>query len=110
MPNNIPHFAVPFRFSGRHVETVQQDSIDDIAGCVEVIMRTPIGARSERPNFGIPDLAFRNFQKGIVGPDIEAMIVNLDPRIHVEFAESFDAFDSLIARVTANVYQQEEGK
>jgi phage baseplate assembly protein W len=47
-PEN-PHFAFPFQRG----QVVEQDTLDHVMGCVELICRCPVGFRIERPDFGI---------------------------------------------------------
>lgn len=55
----IPHFALPLRLDGiGRLATIEQDSADEIAQCVAVILATPEGSRVEVPDFGIPRLEF----------------------------------------------------
>lgn len=59
MPDE-PHFDLPFRLTGKSFATVQQDSPEDVANCVECIVRTPLGFREDTENFGLDDLTFEN--------------------------------------------------
>jgi hypothetical protein len=55
-----PQLGYPFEFhSDGHIHEVEQRSLDEIAACVEVILRYPIGHRETLPEFGIPELTFR---------------------------------------------------
>lgn len=57
---NVPQLSYPLRIdpsTGTFAE-VEQDSVDDVAGCVEAVLRTRVGERDELPGFGTPDLAF----------------------------------------------------
>src|SRR4051812_4496281 len=61
----VKHFAFPFQFGpDLHAKSVEQDSDEDIMGCVESIVRTNIGQRIEVPDYGMPD---QTFAEG--GPD-----------------------------------------
>lgn len=78
-----PHFAVPFRVENGQVAQIEQDSIGEIEGCVEAVLRTPEGSRIEEPDFGIPDATFEQ-----LGPDPSAeaylaAIAEWEPRSHV---------------------------
>lgn len=55
-----PHFAFPFSFGGISGGAVvnEQDTIDEIVACVQVLIAYPIGSREDEPTFGIPDLVF----------------------------------------------------
>lgn len=56
-----PHFAFPFRFAGPNNAAVvnEQDTIDDIIDSVKVLLAYPIGSRADDPDFGIPDILFK---------------------------------------------------
>jgi phage baseplate assembly protein W len=55
----IPHFAVPFRVdTSGSVAVVDQDSDEEIAQCVRVLMSTTMGERIELPDYGIPNPVF----------------------------------------------------
>jgi len=54
----IPQLDVPVRFAGNALAVVEQDTLDEIRACVEVILRTPVGSLLEQPDFGIPDQSF----------------------------------------------------
>lgn len=59
MATRPQHFRMPFRVDGNgQPETIDQDSLEDIAQCVRTVVRTPVGARNELPQFGIPRLEF----------------------------------------------------
>jgi phage baseplate assembly protein W len=53
----VPHLAVPLRLNGPSLVEVEQDSDEDIDACVLGIMRTPLGWRTDLPEFGMPDPA-----------------------------------------------------
>lgn len=56
-----PHFSLPFRFNqvrGGKLEVAysEQDTIDEIADCVELVCRTDQGQRVTLPGFGRPSI------------------------------------------------------
>lgn len=56
---DTPQIAYPFEIlSSGKVREIEQDSIDEIAMSVEMILRYPLGYREELPEFGAPDLTF----------------------------------------------------
>lgn len=79
---DTPHFAVPFRLDPGSVRVVDQDSDEDLLGCVWAVCSTEIGSRDELPEYGVEDLAFRR------GEDIAVEIVDAvrewEPRVTVE--------------------------
>lgn len=54
----IPHFAYPFQFTEDGMAVVEQDSLEEVFACVQMVAACPIGACPELPTFGIPDIAF----------------------------------------------------
>lgn len=55
----VPHLAFPFRFENGSAAVVEQDTVEDVAQCVELIVRTTYGSRIELPEFGVTDQTFR---------------------------------------------------
>jgi phage baseplate assembly protein W len=80
----IPHFAFPFRFtdSGR-AAVVDQDSSDDVAGCVAAVLCYPLGARADAPTFGVPDQAFRT--NGVNTEEVRQALAEWEPRADTVF-------------------------
>lgn len=99
--SDVPHFALPFRFSTPNVGTVEQDSVDEIAGCVLAVMLYPLGYRVELPSFGIPDPTFST-------PDVDVdalrdVIELWEPRASILFDQERDLVDDLLVRVSTYV-------
>jgi phage baseplate assembly protein W len=96
-----PHFDLPFRFSGKSVAVVEQDSYEDIANCVESILRTPQGYRDDEPDFGNPLDAFETIP---VNTDIIADAIAVqEPRATVLLNEYPDALDSLVDNIRVEI-------
>jgi phage baseplate assembly protein W len=59
---DLPHFAFPFVRSGVRgtVVVVEQDTLEHVDACCQVIVRCPTGFRLERPEFGWAWPEFRN--------------------------------------------------
>lgn len=57
---DVPHFDLPFRFVGDppRVAEVEQDSIQDVAVCVEAVLRVRPGELMADPSFGTTDPTF----------------------------------------------------
>jgi phage baseplate assembly protein W len=56
----IPHLAIPFRVTASgSAAVVDQDSFEEIAQCVGVLMSTTAGERIELPDYGIPNPVFQ---------------------------------------------------
>lgn len=56
-----PHFRLPLQFGGVKGGALvnEQDTGEDIIDCIKAIIAYPIGSRVDMPEFGIPDLLFR---------------------------------------------------
>lgn len=96
-----PHFDLPFRFSPTSAVCVEQDSFNDVANCVEVIVSTPQGFRDDSPDFGLPELEFANQPLHI--DEISAIINAQEPRAEILTRERTDLLDPLIAHLTIEV-------
>lgn len=72
MPS-VPHFNYPFQIRGRKVNTVEQDTVEEVIICVYAVLATELGSRQEEPDFGWPDPAFRQG-----GADLEEMVSVVD--------------------------------
>lgn len=61
MAIDTPHFTFPFRLraNGQAAEITEQDSEREIEDCMVVLLQTEIGSRIELPDYGVPDLPFR---------------------------------------------------
>lgn len=60
MAVKIPHMAYPFMWSASgHAHVLEQDYLEEVANCCEVILKCPVGVRIELPEFGTPDQTFR---------------------------------------------------
>jgi phage baseplate assembly protein W len=63
---DTPQLAYPFEISPTGaVREVEQGDIDEIAMSIEIILRYPLGYRDELPDFGIPELSFRESTEDI---------------------------------------------
>lgn len=101
---DVPHFDLPFRFSqGRAVE-VEQDSIDDVAACVEAALRTRPHERDEHPEFGTPDLTFS--QLPLSTDALVATVEKSEPRARLLAEVAPDRLDETVARVRLTIAQE----
>jgi phage baseplate assembly protein W len=99
------HFAVPFRFErlrdGRaRAVTTAQDSTEEIADCVEVILRTVAGQRVTLHGFGRPDLEFGDNAE-LMRSAIEAAVDQWEPRARARAEGGFDESDPAAVRLRA---------
>lgn len=59
MPIVTPKIRLPFTVANDSIVMIEQDTIDEVAQCVYVILATEYGSRIEDPEFGIRDQAHR---------------------------------------------------
>lgn len=86
------HFATPFRFGPDGKAAVnEQDSSEDVAACVDTILRYRTGQRDTAPSFGIDDPVFE--QAPVNGGAIIASIEEQEPRARAALYDVEDAFD-----------------
>ena len=101
---SIPHFAMPFRIDnvGYGVSAVEneQDTLNDIAACAELSLRTPLGLLDSNPELGVTEQTFQ-----IRDIDMDLMkweIVKDEPRVELASEFGFD-HDELIQKVLLTV-------
>jgi phage baseplate assembly protein W len=106
---NVPQLAYPLRIdpaSGTFA-VVEQDSVDDVAGCVEVVLRTRVGDRDELPEFGIPDLTFLELPLDL--DDLVDMVSLWEPRAELLIEEAPQVLNDLTTRLQITVGVGEGG-
>lgn len=79
MTVTVPHLSLPFRIVGAAAAVTEQDTLEEITGCVTAILLTPQGSRPELPGFGVPELAFTKAGVDITAP-IVAAVQEWEPR------------------------------
>lgn len=98
---SIPHFSLPLRLSGGRFAVNDQDSNDEVAECVEAIVRCSRGFRVELPTFGVPDPTFA--QQDISPAALEQAVLEWEPRADTDWAAEAEEDDTMIAHVVARV-------
>lgn len=95
---NVPHLAIPFRIERNgSAAVIEQDTVDDVAQCVEVLLSTVEGERIELPSYGVPDYLFKvNFNI----PAIMGQIEQWEPRAAVLVSDAPDRLDDMIRTLT----------
>jgi phage baseplate assembly protein W len=85
-----PQLSYPFDFS-----EVEQDTLDEIAMACELVLRYPVGYRIELPQFGRPELLFRESTE-----DIERLLLNAvsrwEPRARLLVEERPDRWTRMV--------------
>lgn len=99
----VPHLAFPFRVEpSGEVATLEQDSLDEIAQNVEVLLRYRAGDLIENLDFGVTDLTF-TVGTAAVREAIIAQVALWEPRATVLIDAAPDTFDELIEHVVVRV-------
>jgi phage baseplate assembly protein W len=102
--DEVPHLRWPLRGAAHRLQTVEQDTIDDVRQCVRVLLVTPLGARPLAPEIGVEDPTFTaGVDAEVLAAELEEMedrasvtviADQVDPqghqdiRIHVELADA----------------------
>lgn len=103
---DTPHFALPFQWAlgspggGLAAREVEQESLDEIAGCCEAIVRTVQGERTTLPQFGRPQLEFAP-QPQLARAVLATALRQSEPRVEALVAGAIDPDDELVQIVTA---------
>jgi phage baseplate assembly protein W len=97
MAINYPHFALPFQWApadqgGLAAREVDQESIDEIGGCAEAILRTVVGERSTLPEFGRPQLEF-NTDPELTRSQLADALIRWEPRVSSLITDNPDPAD-----------------
>src|SRR5215472_1043587 len=81
--------------------TNEQDSFEDISDCVEAIIRTPLGFRSDVLTFGFPQVELTT--QPVLNAAIAELVAEQETRAQIVLSEKPDAFDPLIDRIRVEV-------
>lgn len=98
---DIPHFAVPFSVTAAGAAVVEQDTQEEIYGCVQNIVACPVGSRADLPAFGIPYPEFSNAPLNTDG--IGGAIRRWEPRAETEMTEYGDLVDTAVRHIHIGV-------
>jgi phage baseplate assembly protein W len=93
-----PHFSYPFRLDGDKVAVVEQDTVEHVHSCENVIVRCPLGFRDERPEFGWPFPEFANIPIKVSG--LEEALRTFEPRGRARAEEYADAAENAVRHIS----------
>jgi phage baseplate assembly protein W len=96
----VPHFAFPLRLDGSRFGVVEQDTVEEIAAGVEVLVATPVGSRMDEPEYGIGDPTFTT---GLDHAAVLDAISVWEPRAVAQIASAPDQLDELVVRAQITV-------
>lgn len=100
----VPHLALPFRIHANgSANVLEQDTRDEVAQSVRVLVSTREGERIEVPAYGIPDLVF-----DVQSPEhiIDGAVEEWEPRASIVLEEEPDLLDELIRNLRVRVAQE----
>lgn len=102
---DIPHFTLPFQWArgvqgGVQVSVAEQESVAEIAGCAEAIIRTVQGQRTSLPEFGRPELEFAT-DPDFVRTSLATALIAFEPRVESLIASEPDPNDPELQIVRA---------
>lgn len=69
----IPHLRFPFQIIGSTASVVEQDTYDEIAQCVQIVLTTDVGERIEVPTYGVSNPVFSTDSQARQQAMIEAL-------------------------------------
>jgi hypothetical protein len=98
---HIPHLDLPVRAVNGVLVSVDQDSLDEIAVCVESTLRYQPGDFDPEPAFGVPDQTFRQG-----GADVDAVTSAVrawEPRADALVTEDASLMGDLIETVRVDL-------
>lgn len=101
------HFALPFRYVNGAPVVNDQDSVDDVAACVEAIVRFPKGYRPEQPDFGITDPTFT--QGGANVDLLHQEVAEWEERVDLAMERDPSLMSELVDRVRVTVGAPDAG-
>lgn len=79
MPDEIPKLKLPVTLVGSKLDTIEQDTDDEVVQCVETVCRFPIGQRDDLLEFGIGSYELRNIND-ISAAELAREITRWEPR------------------------------
>jgi len=89
------------------VAVTEQNTFEEIANCVEAIVRTPYGFRLDNQFFGIPQLEL--LTQPILSQVVVDAVAEQEPRSEILMGENRDQFDQFITKLAVEVRQNPEG-
>jgi phage baseplate assembly protein W len=113
MAVETPHFAHPFAFAEQPDGSLaalvdEQDSLEEITGCIARIVSFPRGSRDELPDFGIDDPTFE--QAPVDVRLLSAQVAEWEDRVEVQADATIDTADDLISHVRLTIDPNAEGE
>lgn len=95
----VPRLSWPLVLDGSTLAVVEQDSLDEVAQCVALVVSTQVGSRAELPGYGIED---PTGQRNPTSADVLAAITEWEPRAVTDDggSELVDGLATIIVDIT----------
>lgn len=82
---DYPHFSLPFRFEAQHdgsrrIPVTEENTIDEIGDCIELLLRTVEGERGTLPGFGRPQIEFAG-NRELARSLVQQVLDEYEPRV-----------------------------
>lgn len=100
-----PHFSLPFRFERQmdgtyQVPVTEQDTLEEIGDCVELILRVEQGERGTLPGFGRPEMLRFTTDRDLARSMVQQAIDEYEPRAQASVTrEDLDLNDEGVLRL-----------
>lgn len=98
----IPHLRFPFQVIGDKAAVVEQNSYDEIAQCVQIVLTTSVGERIEVPTYGVSDPVFSSDSQARQQAMIEALN-DWEPRWDGTLDITIDNVDEFIHHISVQL-------
>lgn len=98
MAPTIPKLRTPIELGAGGLRVVEQDSLDDVAGCVYALIATERGSRLESPAYGVSDPTFEQLPLEL--DEWLEQIATFEPRADVTTGQDIE---DLVDRVVVGV-------
>jgi phage baseplate assembly protein W len=84
----VPKFQLPLRVGATGaLQTVEQDSMEEIEQCLTYIITTPLGSRDDLPAFGVRE---QTFSETIDRTHLMEVMATWEPRAVTQVSDRFD--------------------
>lgn len=100
-----PHFQLPMRHGiNGDVLVFEQDAVEEIIQCIQVLIGFPIGAHRNVPEFGTPDITFKSSGSSeIISDQLRTAILQWEERAAMSIGEVPLLTDDFIQQILSSV-------
>jgi phage baseplate assembly protein W len=100
-----PHFLLPMTHNTNgDVLVLEQDTVEEIVQCIEVLIGFPIGSNRNVPTFGTPDITFKSLSASAINSDqLKTAILQWEERAAMSIDDVPILTDDLIQQILIRV-------